>query len=340
MLKLLRIALAIVSIILIAHLIAMAVSAADLGVQPRAVGPFNWISETFVSGPLGRYATMMYLSAWLGLQFLLFILRYRARETDAKKPYGYHDYVQRRRAIRAERKQKEFEQSRGELNEIIAEMNLERVVTPQPAWQLQPIESDTKPIQVGSWLGGKPVAPSDFQWPTFSDGKPLMFLAQICLAEVKVSPYAGERPYGLPDDGALLIFLGHDGQGMWEYDAQWFPAIAMLEAVKHRTPTDAITPREIGFFWYEPAMKYTPVKLHCILDDEKAPMVSKFMGVENGDPFGYHFPEGFQTLIFIKHDDAIGTASEEWQGMAIACPTANLARGAFDGGILIGNNTG
>lgn len=165
MLKLLRIAIAIVSIILMAHLIAMAVSAVDLGVQPRAIRPLNWISETFVSGPLGRYATMIYLSAWLGLLFLLFIVRYRARETNAEKPNGYHDYVQRRRARRAERKQWEFQQSRAELNEIIAEMNLDRVITPQPAWQLQPIASETTPTQVGSWLGGTPVAPFDFQWP-------------------------------------------------------------------------------------------------------------------------------------------------------------------------------
>ena len=72
-----------------------------------------------------------------------------------------------------------------------------------------------------------------------------------------------------------------------------------------------------------------------MMDNEDIPLVSKFMGVEIGDPFGYHFPDGFQSLLVIKHDKAIGTASEHWQGMTIACPSADLARGMFDGGSLI-----
>ncbi len=60
---------------------------------------------------------------------------------------------------------------------------------------------------VTSWLGGLPVAPSGFVWPRDADGKPLHFIAQIDLADVKPEPETGARPEGLPVAGAMLVFV-------------------------------------------------------------------------------------------------------------------------------------
>ena len=52
-----------------------------------------------------------------------------------------------------------------------------------------------------SWLGGAPIAPSPFEWPSW-DGEKLTFLAHLRLDEMPQS--------ALPRDGALLVFFALD----------------------------------------------------------------------------------------------------------------------------------
>ena len=59
-----------------------------------------------------------------------------------------------------------------------------------------------------SWLGGVPRAARTFRWPSGSNGRPLFFVAQIDLAALKTHPHSGDGAPGLPDEGALLVFIG------------------------------------------------------------------------------------------------------------------------------------
>ena len=54
-----------------------------------------------------------------------------------------------------------------------------------------------------SRIGGSPDLPTDFVWPTYEDGRPLTFLAQLNLAEVAA---AGSPIPTLPGSGQLLLF--------------------------------------------------------------------------------------------------------------------------------------
>lgn len=80
---------------------------------------------------------------------------------------------------------------------------------PTPAWGLilaSPWEDVSK---LRSWLGGIPCAPKGFEWPRDEDdGEPMHFYAQINLADLKPEPETGARPPGLPEEGALLVFIG------------------------------------------------------------------------------------------------------------------------------------
>jgi hypothetical protein len=63
--------------------------------------------------------------------------------------------------------------------------------------------SDSK-LRIGaSRNGGSPNLPADFAWPTYEDGRPLTFLAQLNLAEVAA---AGSTITALPNAGQLVVF--------------------------------------------------------------------------------------------------------------------------------------
>lgn len=57
-----------------------------------------------------------------------------------------------------------------------------------------------------SRLGGLPEAPADFVWPTLADGEPLVFVAQIDLAELREAGLPGAE--ALPARGSLAFFHG------------------------------------------------------------------------------------------------------------------------------------
>src|SRR5262249_49635181 len=113
---------------------------------------------------------------------------------------------------------------------------------------------------VSSWLGGAPHAPRDFDWPNDVDGTPLHFLAQIDLASLKPEPETGARPPGLPDDGALLVFVGRS------YACRLLDAHEMKRAVPLALP-DRLEPiRKHGFFSEERSFTYWPIDPVAYLD--------------------------------------------------------------------------
>jgi hypothetical protein len=58
------------------------------------------------------------------------------------------------------------------------------------------------------------------------------------------------------------------------------------------------------------------------------------------DAYGFGYPEHFRNLLYIRHDERLGTASEHWQGMSIACPLADLDRGILGSGRVFGTHNG
>jgi uncharacterized protein YwqG len=82
-----------------------------------------------------------------------------------------------------------------------------------------------------SRIGGAPDLPADFEWPSFG-GKPLLFLAQLDLAEVRrthASPL-------LPEGGTLWFFYSDDQP--WGFD----PKDAGGHRVVYRPPGTPLTP--------------------------------------------------------------------------------------------------
>ena len=65
-----------------------------------------------------------------------------------------------------------------------------------------------KRSRLKSRLGGAPDAPRDFAWPRSSTGEPLVFVAQLELAEVRATGLPGAEV--LPERGLLSFFHGHE----------------------------------------------------------------------------------------------------------------------------------
>jgi predicted DNA-binding protein (MmcQ/YjbR family) len=81
---------------------------------------------------------------------------------------------------------------------------IESLITSALLLKTERVEEDNLPLGQ-SKIGGHPDLPAGNEWPTFSDGKPLAFLAQINLAEaVAVSPLPG-----LPERGLLRCSAGN-----------------------------------------------------------------------------------------------------------------------------------
>ena len=105
-------------------------------------------------------------------------------------------------------------QPRGELAEIEAAMASlppiagDRRASKMPAWGLMLASPWADASGLTSWLGGLPCAPAGFAWPRDDDGEPMHFYAQIELAALKPEPETGSGPPGLPQSGALLVFIG------------------------------------------------------------------------------------------------------------------------------------
>ncbi|APR88421.1 hypothetical protein A7982_13770 [Minicystis rosea] len=108
----------------------------------------------------------------------------------------------------------------------------------------------------GSKLGGLPDAPADFAWPTI-EGRPLVFVAQLRLADV---PASVTRDLDLPPEGLLAFFFGAEAGRQSEplprarlalFDAA--KALAPMKAVDaHVFDPKAITAKEL---WTPPPLE-------------------------------------------------------------------------------------
>ena len=95
-----------------------------------------------------------------------------------------------------------------------------------------------------------------------------------------------------------------------------------------------------GWFHDEATLPATPVSLEAYVDADSSNPVSKLFGVEVEDGFGFNFPDGYRNVLYVRYDASLGTASEHWHGMSIACPGADLERGILDTGKAIGMHNG
>jgi hypothetical protein len=146
--------------------------------------------------------------------------------------------------------------------EFMARAGWDEPMRPTPGWVLllrSPYDSSKA---VTSWFGGVPCAPSDFSWPTDSDGKPLHFIAQIDLASLQREPTTGIRPHGFPEQGALLVFIGRS------YACRMLSDADMKRAAPVSLP-DKIEPvRKHGFFSEKPTFNGWPIDPVPFLDTD------------------------------------------------------------------------
>lgn len=107
----------------------------------------------------------------------------------------------------------------------------------RPALLVWPRPAPADPM--ASRLGGKPLAPRDWEWPTFRE-EPLLFVAQINCAELK-----GEAAALLPRDGLLCFFgdpdvaNGSDGGGSTKQAAVFYWPVG-TELVSHDPPEEDV----------------------------------------------------------------------------------------------------
>lgn len=133
-------------------------------------------------------------------------------------------------------------------------------VAPRPGWALvlrSPYESWEG---ARSWLGGRPMVPSNFDWPRDLDGSPLTFLAQIDLGSICAEPSTGQRPVGLPARGAFLVFVGRT------YACRVLPDSDMADAAPLPLPADLPDIGKHGFFGNGQTLGYWPVSALAFFD--------------------------------------------------------------------------
>lgn len=130
-----------------------------------------------------------------------------------------------------------------------------------PGWALRMRSPWRSYPEASSWLGGVPKVPEWFDWPRTSDGKPLAFVMQIDLAALGPEVSTGQRPPGLPDGGALLVFvreMAHRIVLLGKED--------MAQARHRPLPADAPPLSRIGFFHDAAGFSYWPVDPVAYLD--------------------------------------------------------------------------
>jgi hypothetical protein len=119
-----------------------------------------------------------------------------------------------------------------------------------------------------SWVGGTPLVPPGFAWP-YSDGKPMVFVAQFNLTEVADTGAA----VGLPKAGHLYFFydpfsLGSDSP----------PAFVFHSTVAVEKLLPVVAPDDLPEEEQKPVslMEHAPVlHLNWFLDDSVKPLTKK-----------------------------------------------------------------
>ena len=157
-----------------------------------------------------------------------------------------------------------------------------------PAWALimrSPFK-DYPPAT--SWLGGVPRTPKGFGWPCKSDGQPLHFIAQIDLSALQPEPTTGARPPGLPESGALLVFIG---------DCYYFQIIAaddMVGASPMEPPATTPTIYDLGY-WGE-GQTFNPMAVEPVAFIDKGDGRPAFLQDPFTDPAHWITTWGLATL--------------------------------------------
>lgn len=308
------------------------------GYEPRAFRAIRSIVDTFADRPLGLPGLTFWLLIAGGSAVLSIIPALGARrkriagegdsEAPAASPSAAAPATRRRQIGPASAVTEEPADSPG-AEDFAALFNLDKTIEPTPAWRLV----ETSPASATSWLGGLPHAAGDFTWPASADGRPMLFLAQLGLAGVSAP--------GLPADGALLVFVGAPSDAGWDYHTRTIAQADIAAGAPVAAPAGAVTPGEVGWNQHAGAtLPPVPLRLEAYLDTESDAPVSKLFGVEVQDAYGFPYPEGYRNLLYIEHHARLGTASEHWQGMSIACPAAELAQGAVNGGRIFGTHNG
>ncbi|MEM6476131.1 MAG: DUF1963 domain-containing protein [Pseudomonadota bacterium] len=132
---------------------------------------------------------------------------------------------------------------------------------PQPAWGLMLASPWEDVSGYTSWLGGLPRVPEGFEWPRDpGSGKPMYFYAQIDLADLEPESETGATAPGLPEQGALLVFIG------LEAVVRVISAEDMASAKKLALPDDMPTLEEFGYWTDAKTFPEWPVKPQAFLD--------------------------------------------------------------------------
>lgn len=304
--------------------------------EPRAFRPIRWIVQSWAGRPLGLDGLTFWSLAAAGSAVALAGSGLAARgqrperiqrSRSAPAPLDGRSPDRRRRLGAAANR--EPVPTAEDTVDFASLFNLDRAIEPTPAWRLVA----TAPDQATSWLGGLPHAAGAFDWPVSADGRPMLFLAQIDLAAIPAP--------GLPREGALLFFVGIPNDQGWDYQVRTVAQADIAAGAPVSPPAGAVTPGEVG--WNQaagPTLRPTPLRLETYLDTETDAPVSKLFGVEVQDAYGFPYPDGYRNLLYIEHHARLGTFSEHWQGMSIACPAVDLERGTFDGGRIYGTSNG
>jgi hypothetical protein len=122
-----------------------------------------------------------------------------------------------------------------------------------PAWALLLRSPFLATGDATSWFGGYPKAPADFVWPRDPDGAAMHFLIQIDLSSLKEEPTTGQRPPGLPQQGAILFFVGRT------CSCHVLSATQMERASDLAPPDDLAPVSQHGYFSEETAFGYWPI---------------------------------------------------------------------------------
>lgn len=118
---------------------------------------------------------------------------------------------------------------------------------------------------VTSWFGGVPRAPDSFKWPGDRDGTPLAFLAQIDLADIEPEATTGQRPAGLPESGAILVFVGK------ACSVHVLTKEEMAQATRLTPPASLPPLHKHHFFSNEQTFPFWPMDLVAFLDHGDEP---------------------------------------------------------------------
>lgn len=134
-----------------------------------------------------------------------------------------------------------------------------------PAYALSFHSPFDPPRASTSWLGGTPKAPPGLVWPRDQQGAPLAFMGQFDLSAIR--PVEGLRPAGLPEDGAMLVFITAPHKIPTQV-LRFVSAEDMARSEAIAPPEDMLALSELGFWVEETLFPVWPVDFVPYVDAE------------------------------------------------------------------------